>query len=34
MNAYQVRAGTLPLLLSIPHAGTRLTPEVEAGLSD
>lgn len=34
MNAYQFRAGTLPLLLSIPHAGTRLTPEVEAGLSD
>ncbi|CCG86724.1 N-formylglutamate deformylase [Erwinia piriflorinigrans] len=34
MNAYQFSAGTLPLLLSIPHAGTMLTPEVEAGLSD
>lgn len=34
MNAYQFSAGTLPLLLSIPHAGTQLTPEVEAGLSD
>lgn len=28
------RAGKLPLLISIPHAGTRLTPAVEAGLSD
>ncbi|WP_333603137.1 N-formylglutamate amidohydrolase, partial [Pantoea eucrina] len=26
--------GRLPLLISIPHAGTQLTPEVEAGLSD
>lgn len=26
--------GELPLLISIPHAGTRLTPAVEAGLSD
>lgn len=34
MNAYQFSSGTLPLLLSIPHAGTQLTPEVEAGLSD
>ncbi|MBP2154839.1 N-formylglutamate deformylase [Erwinia rhapontici] len=34
MNAYQFSAGTLPLLLSIPHAGTQLTPEVESGLSD
>lgn len=34
MNAYQFSAGTLPLLLSIPHAGTLLTPEVEAGLSE
>jgi len=33
MNAYQFSAGTLPLLLSIPHAGTALTAEVEAGLS-
>ncbi|WP_145560247.1 N-formylglutamate deformylase [Yersinia mollaretii] len=28
------RAGKLPLLISIPHAGTRLTSAVEAGLSD
>ncbi|WP_145586429.1 N-formylglutamate deformylase [Yersinia kristensenii] len=28
------RAGKLPLLISIPHAGTRLTPIVEAGLTD
>ncbi|QGU88269.1 N-formylglutamate deformylase [Erwinia sorbitola] len=33
MNAYQFSGGSLPLLLSIPHAGTMLTPEVEAGLS-
>ena len=33
MNAYQFSAGTLPLLVSIPHAGTALTAEVEAGLS-
>lgn len=30
---YHYIAGTLPLLVSIPHAGTRLTPAVEAGLS-
>jgi len=34
MKAFQFSAGTLPLLLSIPHAGTQLTPEVDAGLSD
>ena len=34
MNAFQFSAGKLPLLLSIPHAGTQLTPEVEAGLSE
>lgn len=34
MNAFEFSAGKLPLLLSIPHAGTALTPEVEAGLSD
>ncbi|OVZ91657.1 N-formylglutamate deformylase [Yersinia kristensenii] len=28
------QAGKLPLLISIPHAGTRLTPAVEAGLTD
>ena len=27
-------AGETPLLISIPHVGTDLTPEVEAGLSD
>jgi formiminoglutamase len=27
-------AGDTPLLISIPHVGTDLTPEVEAGLSD
>lgn len=27
-------AGSTPLLISIPHVGTDLTPEVEAGLSD
>jgi N-formylglutamate deformylase len=32
--AYEFYAGKLPLLVSIPHAGTELTPEVEAGLSD
>lgn len=34
MKAFQFSAGTLPLLISIPHAGTALTPEVKAGLSD
>ena len=28
------QVGKLPLLISIPHAGTRLTPAVEAGLTD
>lgn len=32
--AYEFTSGKLPLLVSIPHAGTELTPEVEAGLSD
>ncbi|MHC8286959.1 N-formylglutamate deformylase [Pseudomonas sp. XS1P51] len=27
-----IHRGTLPLVISIPHAGTRLTPAVEAGL--
>ncbi|WP_410014926.1 N-formylglutamate deformylase [Sodalis sp. C49] len=31
---YTFEAGTIPLLLSIPHAGTRLTPAVADGLSD
>lgn len=34
MNAFHFTQGSLPLLVSIPHAGTELTPEVEAGLSD
>ncbi|MCU5772950.1 N-formylglutamate deformylase [Erwiniaceae bacterium BAC15a-03b] len=34
MTPYHFTAGTLPLLISIPHAGTALTPEVAAGLSD
>lgn len=34
MKPYHFTTGTLPLLVSIPHAGTALTPEVEAGLSD
>lgn len=33
MKAREFTVGTLPLLLSIPHAGTALTPEVAAGLS-
>lgn len=28
------QAGKLPLLISIPHAGTQLTPTVEAGLTE
>lgn len=31
---YDYHPGSLPLLVSIPHAGTRLTPAVEDGLSD
>ncbi len=34
MNPFHFTAGKLPLLVSIPHAGTQLTPEVEAGLSE
>ncbi|TCV95091.1 N-formylglutamate deformylase [Biostraticola tofi] len=33
-NPYDYQAGTAPLLISIPHAGTRLTPAVAEGLSD
>ena len=32
--SFDFTPGRLPLLISIPHAGTQLTPEVEAGLSD
>ncbi|KAB8313133.1 N-formylglutamate deformylase [Erwinia endophytica] len=34
MKPFEFTQGTLPLLLSIPHAGTALTPEVEQGLSE
>ncbi len=34
MTPYHFSAGTLPLLVTIPHAGTLLTEEVEAGLSE
>src|SRR5471030_1820718 len=33
-DVFTYEAGTVPLLVSIPHAGTRLTPAVEDGLSD
>jgi len=33
-NPFQFIQGSAPLLISIPHAGTRLTPEVASGLSD
>jgi len=33
-DPYHFSAGRSPLLISIPHAGTRLTPEVASGLSD
>ncbi len=29
---YEFIQGTAPLLISIPHAGTHLTPEVASGL--
>ena len=34
MTPFDFTPGSLPLLVSIPHAGTQLTPEVEAGLSE
>lgn len=34
MSRFQLTRGATPLLVSMPHAGTRLTPQVEAGLSD
>lgn len=33
-DPFHFTAGNSPLLISIPHAGTRLTPEVASGLSD
>jgi formiminoglutamase len=32
MSSVTIHHGRLPLVISIPHAGTRLTPAVEAGL--
>ncbi len=34
MNPFYFSQGSLPLLVSIPHAGTELPPEVDAGLSE
>jgi N-formylglutamate deformylase len=33
-DPFEFQSGHLPLLISIPHAGTRLTPAVEKGLTD
>ncbi|WP_017347369.1 N-formylglutamate deformylase [Pantoea sp. A4] len=33
MKPFYFKQGTQPLLVSIPHAGTQLTPEVERGLT-
>ncbi|WP_431222643.1 N-formylglutamate deformylase [Serratia sp. L9] len=33
-DPFEFQGGNLPLLISIPHAGTRLTPAVEKGLTD
>ncbi|MFI8418161.1 N-formylglutamate deformylase [Serratia sp. NPDC078593] len=33
-DPFLFHTGSLPLLISIPHAGTQLTPAVEAGLTD
>lgn len=34
LHAYDFVPGTTPLLISMPHVGTELLPEVEAGLSN
>ncbi len=34
MDSYEYIGGSIPLLISIPHGGTELDPEVAAGLSD
>lgn len=34
MTPFHFHQGNSPLLVSIPHAGIKLTPEVDAGLSD
>ncbi|QJQ93875.1 MULTISPECIES: N-formylglutamate deformylase [Halomonadaceae] len=33
-ESYRLTQGDTPLLISMPHAGTRLTPEVETGLGE
>ncbi|AHG22291.1 N-formylglutamate amidohydrolase [Chania multitudinisentens RB-25] len=33
-DPFEFHSGNLPLLISIPHAGTQLTPAVERGLTD
>ncbi|CAI1685101.1 Predicted N-formylglutamate amidohydrolase [Serratia fonticola] len=33
-DPFEFQSGQLPLLISIPHAGTHLTPAVEKGLTD
>lgn len=33
-DPFEFQSGQLPLMISIPHAGTRLTPAVEKGLTD
>lgn len=34
MNEFEFRAGSLPLFLSVPHAGTKLPPELAARMTD
>ena len=34
LKAYDFAAGSTPLLISMPHVGTELLPEIAAGLSD
>lgn len=34
MTPFHFTQGSIPLLVSIPHAGTLLTPDVENGLSE
>lgn len=32
-NGFELHQGRLPLLISMPHPGTQLTPEIASGLS-
>lgn len=32
-GSVQIRRGSVPLLISVPHAGTRLTPAMQARLA-